>query len=99
MATSAGDDKHTRNGQQQLYTAILTVCTGMDRGWTVAAQGEERQSVEAALQSLFQVTAVALGKYRGNTLKGLKSPTELAGGLIEEGLLKQSKPGSWTSIF
>jgi hypothetical protein len=98
MAASVDQEKHAdlKHGG---YTAVLTIPTGMGRNWTLAAKGESRESIVAALQSLFEVTATALEKFQGNVFKSPSTPSEIAGGLIDESLVKTSKDSSWTSMF
>jgi hypothetical protein len=79
--------------------AVLTIPTGMGRNWTLAAKGESRESIVAALQSLFEVTATALGKFQGNVFKSPSTPSEITGGMIDESLVKTTKDSSWTSMF
>lgn len=95
LIADGGGQEKTKRG----YTAILTVSTGFDRGWSIAAKGEGRESVVAALRSLLNVTAVALEKFRGNVFKIPNSPGEIAGGLINECLAEKTKDKSWTPVF
>jgi hypothetical protein len=98
MAVS-GDQEKRADLKHGGYTAVLTIPTGIGRNWTLAAKGESRESMVAALQSLFEVTATALEKYQGNVFRSPTSPSEVAGGLIDESLVKTSKVSSWTSMF
>jgi hypothetical protein len=98
MAVSGDQEKHTAT-MQRGYTAVLTIPTGTGRNWTVAAKGESRESIVAALQSLFEVTAMALEKFQGNVFKSQSTPSEIAGGIIDESLVKTTKDSSWTSMF
>jgi hypothetical protein len=59
----------------------------MGRAWTLAAKGGSRESIVAALQSLFEVTATALEKFQGNVFQNPTSPDEIAGGMIDECVL------------
>jgi hypothetical protein len=97
---TASVDQETHAGVKQGgYTAVLTIPAGMGRNWTIAAKGESRESILAALQSLFEVTATALEKFQGNILKSPTSPGEIAGGMIDKSLMKTTRDSSWISMF
>jgi hypothetical protein len=98
MAASVDQEKLTQAGQHS-YIAVLTVPTGIGRNWSIAAKGESCDSIIAALRSLFEVTAAALEKYQGNVFKSPGNPSEVAGGIIDEALMKQPKENSWASVF
>lgn len=98
MANSLSQEKQS-NPTQRSYIAILTIPTGIGRNWSVAAKGESCESIVAALHSLFEVTATGLEKFQGNIFDGPRSPGEIAGGLIDESLMKQNKGYSWSSVF
>jgi hypothetical protein len=70
------------------YTAVLSIPKGLGRIWCVAVQGQDADTVIGALRSLLDVTAAAMAKYQGNVLKGPSNPGEIAGGIIDEGLVK-----------
>ena len=70
------------------YIAVLNIPKGIGRVWAVAAQGQHADSVVGALRSLLDVTAAAMAKWQGSVLKGPSNPGEIAGGLIDEGLVK-----------
>lgn len=98
MASSADQGNHSHpmnNG----YTAVLAVPTSTNRGLYTAAKGESRETFIAALQSLLDVTAAALEKYQGNIFKAPSSPSEMAGGFIDQSLVKQGKEKSWGSFL
>ena len=98
MAASGDDEKHSHTILRR-YTAVLTVPGGIGSKWVVAAKGQRCESVIAALQSLFEVTATALEKFQGNLLKSSNSLCEIADGLVDESLLKHAGNGPWTSLF
>jgi hypothetical protein len=75
------------------YTAVLSIPKGIGRVWAVAAQGQDSDTVVGALRSLLDVTAAALAKYQGSVLKGMGSPGEIAGGIVDEGLVKGGRDG------
>jgi hypothetical protein len=77
------------------YTAVLSIPRGIGRSWAVAAQGQSADSVVGALQGLLNVTAATLAKHQGSVLKGPSNPGEIAGGMVDEGLLKGGKDKSW----
>lgn len=71
---------------------------GMSSAWTAAAKGCPAATVNGALESLLDVTATALSKYRGNVLKDVTTPVEAAGGVIDESLVG-SKEKAWKLGF
>ncbi|KAM0698769.1 hypothetical protein Q7P36_000812 [Cladosporium allicinum] len=79
------------------YIAVLSIPKGIGRVWAVAAQGRSADSVVGALRSLLDVTAAALAKWQGSVLKGPSNPGEIAGGLIDEGLVKGRGEG-WEGL-
>lgn len=97
--TNSGDQEMQSQSMQRGYLAILTIPTGIGNKWSVAAKGESCERVIAALQSLFEVTATALEKFQGNLFKNSNAYSNLAGGLIDQSLLRQSGTGSWASVF
>lgn len=72
---------------QSGYYAVLTVPTRLDPNRSVAAKGQNRDTILGALRSLFDVTAAALAKYQGNILRNPSDPGNIAGGLIDESLV------------
>lgn len=84
-ASSADPATNTRLPGQSGYYAVLTVPTGPNR--SVAAKGQNCDTIVGALRSLFDVTAAALVKYQGNILNNPGRPGEIAGGLIDESLV------------
>jgi hypothetical protein len=99
MTAHAGQEQEKHTSTQRGYTAVLTIPTGIGRNWSMAAKGETRESLLAALQSLFEVTATALEKFQGHVFKSPTTPSEIAGGMIDESLVKSTKDSSWTSMF
>lgn len=77
------------------YYAVLTVPKG--RNWSVAAQGQNADTVVGALWSLLDVTAAALAKHRRRVFRSPSSLTTVAGGLIDEVHLrgKIEEPSEW----
>ena len=93
----------TQTGQEDsgAFQAILTYRYGMNcSSIGIAAKGGICPTVDAAVESLFMVTATALERYQGNVMREIGKPADVAEGMIDTGLLRrQSKDKSWGSIF
>lgn len=97
--TNSGNQEKRSQPTQRRCVAVLTIPTGIGNKWSVAAKGESCESAVAALRSLFKVTATALEKFQGNVFKDSNTYSDVAGGLIDQSLLKQSGSGPWASVF
>ncbi|KAI6854598.1 hypothetical protein KC343_g14679 [Hortaea werneckii] len=102
VATEGEKGPHRSQQTGHSFQAILTYHYGMNcSSKGIAAKSGIRPTAEAAVESLFMVTATALERYQGNVMRDIGQPTDVADGVIDTGLLRRqsNKDGSWGSIF
>ncbi|KAI6853630.1 hypothetical protein KC323_g9255 [Hortaea werneckii] len=105
LVATEGEKGPHRSQQQPAphsFQAILTYHYGMNcSSKGIAAKSGICPTAEAAVESLFMVTATALERYQGNVMRDIGQPTDVADGVIDTGFLRRqsNKDRSWGSIF